>query len=112
MAGNILSKDNAKFIILIVIIAAGILISFHFALNTEDMYGISCTVCHSYIDPLSYETAKIIKDVPPGYGNAMMVSDPQNVVRGPVGGSTWIQDAAWLIFGKMIKGLAKRSEQI
>jgi len=55
------------------------------ALNTEDMYGISCTVCHSYIDPLSDEAAKLIKDVPPGYGNAMMVSDPQNVVRGPYG---------------------------
>ena len=55
------------------------------ALNTEDMYGISCTVCHSYIDPLSAEAAKIIKDVPPEYGNAMMVSDPQNVVRGPYG---------------------------
>ena len=55
------------------------------ALNTEDLYGISCTVCHSYIDPLSAEAAKIVKDVPPGYGNAMMVSDPQNVVRGPYG---------------------------
>jgi len=55
------------------------------ALNTEDMYGISCTVCHSYMDPLSAEAAKLIKDVPPGYGNAMMVSDPQNVVRGPYG---------------------------
>jgi len=54
-------------------------------LNTEDMYGISCTVCHSYIDPLSAEAAKIIKDVPPGHGNAMMVSDPQNVVREPYG---------------------------
>jgi hypothetical protein len=55
------------------------------ALNMEDMYGISCTVCHSYIDPLSDEAAKLIKDVPPDYGNAMMVSDPQNVVRGPYG---------------------------
>jgi hypothetical protein len=55
------------------------------ALNAEDMYGISCTVCHSYIDPLSAEAAKIIKDVPPAYGNAMMVSDPQNVVHGPYG---------------------------
>ncbi|MHC4207860.1 MAG: hypothetical protein ACYSTT_24670 [Planctomycetota bacterium] len=55
------------------------------ALNAEDMYGISCTVCHSYIDPLSDEAVKLIKDVPPGYGNAMMVSDPQNVVYGPYG---------------------------
>jgi len=55
------------------------------ALNREDLYGVSCTVCHSYIDPLSKEAAKIIKNVPPGYGNAMMVSDPKNVVRGPYG---------------------------
>jgi hypothetical protein len=55
------------------------------ALNSEDLFGVSCTVCHSYIDPLSDEAAKLIKDVPPGYGNAMMVSDPQNVVRGPYG---------------------------
>ncbi|MFC1794885.1 hypothetical protein ACFL3Q_15020 [Planctomycetota bacterium] len=55
------------------------------AMNAEDMYGISCTVCHSYIDPQSDEAAKLIKDVPPGYGNAMMVSDPQNVVLGPYG---------------------------
>jgi hypothetical protein len=58
------------------------------ALNTEDMYGVSCTVCHSYIDPLSIDAAKIIKDVPPAYGNAMMVSDPQNVVHGPYGDGT------------------------
>lgn len=55
------------------------------ALNKEDLYGVSCTVCHSYIDPLSDESANIIKEPPPGLGNAMMVSDPQNVVRGPYG---------------------------
>ena len=55
------------------------------ALNREDLYGVSCTVCHSYIDPVSDEAAKIVKEPPPGYGNAMMVSDPQNVVRGPYG---------------------------
>lgn len=55
------------------------------ALNKEDMYGVSCTVCHSFIDPLSEESVKLIKEVPPGYGNAMMVSDPQNVVHGPYG---------------------------
>ncbi|MBC8469084.1 MAG: hypothetical protein H8D56_06395 [Planctomycetes bacterium] len=55
------------------------------ALNKEDMYGVSCTVCHSFIDPLSGEAAKLIKEVPSGYGNAMMVSDPRNVVRGPYG---------------------------
>jgi hypothetical protein len=55
------------------------------ALNSEDLFGISCTVCHSYLDPLSDEAAKLIKYVPPDYGNAMMVSDPQNVVHGPYG---------------------------
>lgn len=55
------------------------------ALNAEDLYGVSCTVCHSFMDPISNEAAKLIKNVPPGYGSAMMVSDPQNVVRGPYG---------------------------
>jgi len=53
------------------------------ALNREDMHGVSCDVCHRLIDPLSDEAAKLIKDVPPGYGNAMMVADPANMVRGP-----------------------------
>ncbi len=55
------------------------------ALNREDMHGVSCDVCHRLIDPLSDEAAKLIKDVPPGYGNAMMVADPANMVRGPYG---------------------------
>jgi hypothetical protein len=42
-------------------------------------------VCHRLIDPLSDEAKKLIKDVPPGYGNAMMVADPANKVRGPYG---------------------------
>ncbi len=53
------------------------------ALNVEDMQGVSCDVCHRFIDPLSEESAALIKDVPPGYGNAMIVADPANVVRGP-----------------------------
>jgi len=57
------------------------------ALNREDTYGVSCTVCHSFIDPQSEEAAKLIKEIPPGYGNAMMVSDPGNIVRGPYGDS-------------------------
>jgi len=69
------------------------------ALNREDLYGVSCTVCHSYIDPLSDEAAKIVKDIPPGYGNAMMVSDPQNIVRGPYGDGK----------GAMPHGVAKSS---
>lgn len=55
------------------------------ALNREDMYGVSCDVCHSLMDPLSSEAKKLVKDVPPGYGNAMMVADPANTVRGPYG---------------------------
>ena len=35
------------------------------ALNKEDMYGVSCDVCHRLMDPLSAEAAKLIKDVPP-----------------------------------------------
>jgi hypothetical protein len=58
------------------------------ALNKEDLYGVSCTVCHSFLDPLSNESADLVKDIPPGYGNAMMVSDPENVVRGPYGDGT------------------------
>ncbi len=55
------------------------------ALNREDMHGVSCDVCHRLIDPLSDEAKKLIEDVPPGYGNAMMVADPENKVRGPYG---------------------------
>ncbi|MHC4494823.1 MAG: multiheme c-type cytochrome [Planctomycetota bacterium] len=55
------------------------------ALNREDMYGVSCDVCHRLMDPLSDEAKKLITDVPPSYGNAMMVADPANTVRGPYG---------------------------
>ena len=55
------------------------------ALNEEDMHGVSCDVCHHLIDPLSEEARKLVKDAPPGYGNAMMVADPSNTVRGPYG---------------------------
>ncbi|MHC4887888.1 MAG: hypothetical protein ACYTEO_00315 [Planctomycetota bacterium] len=57
------------------------------ALNREDMHGVSCDVCHHLVDPLSSEARRLIKDVPPGYGNAMMVADPANMVRGPYGDS-------------------------
>jgi len=53
------------------------------ALNEEDMHGVSCDVCHRLLDPLSDEARKLVKYMPPGYGNAMMVADPANVVRGP-----------------------------
>jgi hypothetical protein len=55
------------------------------ALNREDMHGVSCDICHRLIDPLSAEAAKLVEHVPPSYGNAMMVADPENVVRGPYG---------------------------
>ncbi|MHC4255605.1 MAG: multiheme c-type cytochrome, partial [Planctomycetota bacterium] len=55
------------------------------ALNKEDMYGVSCDICHRFIDPVSEEARKLVKHVPPGYGNAMMVADISNTVRGPYG---------------------------
>ncbi|MHC4186873.1 MAG: multiheme c-type cytochrome [Planctomycetota bacterium] len=55
------------------------------ALNKEDMYGVSCDICHRFIDPVSEEAKKLVKYVPPGYGNAMMVADISNTVRGPYG---------------------------
>jgi hypothetical protein len=58
------------------------------ALNREDMHGVSCDVCHRLIDPLSDEAKGLIEHVPPGYGNAMMVADPANRVRGPYADTT------------------------
>lgn len=52
-------------------------------LNPEDLHGVSCEVCHHLVDPRSAEAKALVKQVPPGYGNAMMVADPENVVRGP-----------------------------
>jgi len=52
-------------------------------LNREDLHGVSCEICHHLVDPLSAEARQLVKSVPPGYGNAMMVADPENVVRGP-----------------------------
>ena len=53
------------------------------SLNREDLHGVSCEVCHHLADPLSAEAKQLVKSVPRGYGNAMMVADPENVVRGP-----------------------------
>ncbi|MCX8036130.1 MAG: hypothetical protein N3D11_03555 [Candidatus Sumerlaeia bacterium] len=55
------------------------------AMTREDLHGVSCDVCHHLVDPLGGEAKKLAKSIPPGYGNAMMVADPQNVVRGPYG---------------------------
>lgn len=54
-------------------------------LNREDLFGVSCDVCHKMMDPLSAEAASLIEHIPPGRGNAMMVADPKNMVRGPYG---------------------------
>jgi len=53
------------------------------SLNREDLHGVSCEVCHHLVDPLSDEAKQLAKKAPPGYGNAMIVADPENVVRGP-----------------------------
>ncbi len=55
------------------------------ALTPEDLYGVSCDVCHHFVDPLSPEGKLLAKHRPPGHGNAMVVVDPANVVRGPYG---------------------------
>ncbi|MCB2155859.1 cytochrome c family protein [bacterium] len=55
------------------------------ALLEEDMHGVSCDVCHRFVDPMSEEAKGLASSIPPGYGNAMMVADPANVVRGPYG---------------------------
>jgi hypothetical protein len=52
-------------------------------LNREDLHGVSCDMCHHLVDPLSDEAKELVKSVPPGYGNAMIVADPENVARGP-----------------------------
>ncbi len=57
------------------------------ALNVEDKQGVSCDVCHRLVDPLSDEAKLFAKEIPPGYGNAMVVADPGNIVRGPYGDS-------------------------
>ena len=57
-------------------------------LEPEDIHGVRCDVCHRLADPVGDEAKKLVKDVPPGYGNAMMVADPVNVMRGPYGDGT------------------------
>lgn len=54
-------------------------------LTPEDMHGVSCDVCHHLVDPLSEEAKKFAKQIPPGYGNGMLVVDNENVSRGPYG---------------------------
>jgi hypothetical protein len=55
------------------------------ALNEEDKQGVSCDVCHRLVDPMSEEAKAFAKQTPPSPGNAMMVVDTANAVRGPYG---------------------------
>jgi cytochrome c553 len=52
-------------------------------LKGDDLHGVSCDVCHHLVDPLSAEAKKLAKQVPPGYGNGMIVADPERILRGP-----------------------------
>lgn len=54
-------------------------------LKPEDVHGVRCDACHRLVDPVGDEAKKLVKDVPPGYGNAMMVVDPENNMHGPYG---------------------------
>jgi len=54
-------------------------------LKGDDLNGVTCDVCHRLVDPLSAEACKLAKQVPPGYGNGMMVIDPERSLRGPYG---------------------------
>jgi hypothetical protein len=58
------------------------------SLTREDLNGISCEVCHRFVDPLSDEAAGMVQHQPPGYGNGMLVADATNIVRGPYGDGT------------------------
>lgn len=53
------------------------------ALTKDDLHGVSCAACHRLVDPRSDEATWVSKTIPPGLGNAMMVVDPANVMRGP-----------------------------
>ena len=53
------------------------------ALTKHDRQGVSCDVCHRLVDPASAEGRQMAEEVPPGYGNGMMVADPRKVARGP-----------------------------
>src|SRR4051794_24934567 len=54
-------------------------------LKGDDLHGVSCDICHHLVDPLSAEVKTLVKQVPPGYGNGMMVIDNTRVLRGPYG---------------------------
>ena len=53
------------------------------ALTEHDKHGVSCDICHRLVDPRSDEARGLVKDLPPGLGNGMMVMGPKKVARGP-----------------------------
>lgn len=54
------------------------------ALTEADLAeGVSCSLCHRLEDPTSKDAASFVKETPPGLGNAMMVVDPTDAMRGP-----------------------------
>jgi hypothetical protein len=55
------------------------------ALAADDLQGVTCVLCHRLVDPRSQEATWLAKSIPPGLGNAMMVVDPADVMRGPYG---------------------------
>lgn len=53
------------------------------ALTADDLHGVQCHSCHRMVDPLSPEGQALVEPDVPGYGNAMMVIDTNDVRRGP-----------------------------
>ncbi|HEY5652965.1 MAG TPA: hypothetical protein VIR63_01175, partial [Pontiella sp.] len=52
-------------------------------LREHDKDGVSCSICHRLVDPLSDAGKAQVKTPPPGYGNGMMVMSDNKVVFGP-----------------------------
>ncbi|RMF85713.1 MAG: hypothetical protein D6744_00960 [Planctomycetota bacterium] len=71
------------------------------ALSEEDLNGVSCALCHRLEDPRDAAAEAFAAKRPPAPGNAMMVVDPANVIRGPYG-----DDAA----ARMRPHMVKKSE--
>jgi len=55
------------------------------ALDSDDLMGVTCAVCHRLVDPRAAEARWLVKALPPGLGNGMMVLDPAYVMHGPYG---------------------------
>ncbi|MFH1748360.1 MAG: multiheme c-type cytochrome [Planctomycetota bacterium] len=52
-------------------------------LTSEDLHGVSCSICHRMLDPRLPEASWHVNPVPPGIGNGMMVINPENAMTGP-----------------------------